>query len=192
MCQVTSPMGHRNFTRCFIDAAPLEVHAWKLCNWGLNSGRAVLAACSVLCQVPAQEELLAVGGVAPVHGDLSPAGILVLRRRGGRVHRNAELCGQFCRVHGVQEGCDQGSGLECGAERGAWVTQSVEHPAFGFSSGHDLTVCEFEPRIGLCADSSEPGARFGFCVPLSLCPSPALSRARARALSVSLSLKMSK
>ena len=25
-----------------------------------------------------------------------------------------------------------------------------------FSSGHDLPVCEFEPRFGLCADSLEP------------------------------------
>ena len=33
-------------------------------------------------------------------------------------------------------------------------------------------VREFEPRIKLCADSSEPGACFGFCVSLSLCPSP--------------------
>ena len=27
-----------------------------------------------------------------------------------------------------------------------------------FSSGHDLTVREFEPHIGLFADSLEPGA----------------------------------
>ena len=32
--------------------------------------------------------------------------------------------------------------------------------------------CEFEPHIWLCTDSSEPGACFGFCVSLSLCPSP--------------------
>ena len=36
--------------------------------------------------------------------------------------------------------------------------------ASDFSSGHDLAVCEFKPHIGLCADSSEPGACFGFCV----------------------------
>ena len=35
-------------------------------------------------------------------------------------------------------------------------------------SGHDLAVREFEPRIGLCDDSSEPGACFRFCVSLSL------------------------
>ena len=29
-----------------------------------------------------------------------------------------------------------------------------------FGSGHDLTVCELEPCMGLCADSSEPGACF--------------------------------
>ena len=32
-------------------------------------------------------------------------------------------------------------------------------------------VHEFKPCVGLCADSSEPGVRFGFCVSLSLCPS---------------------
>ena len=40
--------------------------------------------------------------------------------------------------------------------------------ASDFGSGHDLTVREFEPHIGLCADSSEPGACFRFCVSLSL------------------------
>ena len=38
-------------------------------------------------------------------------------------------------------------------------------------SGHDLTVHGFEPCFCLCADSSEPGACFAFCVSLSLCPS---------------------
>ena len=49
---------------------------------------------------------------------------------------------------------------------GAWVTQLVRRPT-SFSSGHDLTVCGFEPRVGLCAGSSEPGACFRFCVFLS-------------------------
>ena len=43
-----------------------------------------------------------------------------------------------------------------------------------FGSGHDLTVREFEPYIGLCADSSEPGACFGFCVSFSLSAPPRL------------------
>ena len=38
--------------------------------------------------------------------------------------------------------------------------------------GHDLAVPEFEPRVRLWADGSEPGACFRFCVSLSLCPSP--------------------
>ena len=50
-----------------------------------------------------------------------------------------------------------------------------------FSSHHHLTVHEFEPHIGLCADSLEPGSCFRFCVTLSLCPSPTCS------LSLSLS-----
>ena len=50
-------------------------------------------------------------------------------------------------------------------------------------SCHDLMVCGFEPHVGLCADSSEPGACFGFWVSLSLCPSPTV-----RALTLFLSL----
>ena len=50
-----------------------------------------------------------------------------------------------------------------------------------FGSGRALAVHGFEPRVGLWADSWEPGACFGFCVSLSLCPSP------AHALSLSLS-----
>ena len=55
--------------------------------------------------------------------------------------------------------------------------------AADFGSGHDLTVREFEPRVGLWADGSEPGACFGFCISFSLCPSP------AHALSYSVSQK---
>ena len=42
--------------------------------------------------------------------------------------------------------------------------------ASDFGSGHDLMVHGFEPHVGLCADNSEPGPCFGFCVSLSLCP----------------------
>ena len=51
---------------------------------------------------------------------------------------------------------------------GNWVAQSATHPTLGFSSGHDLPVRGFEPRVGVCADSSEPGACFRFCVSFSL------------------------
>ena len=52
--------------------------------------------------------------------------------------------------------------------RGAWGAD--------FGSGRDLAVGGFEPRVGLCADGSEPGACFGFCVSLSLsAPPPSLS-----------------
>ena len=44
--------------------------------------------------------------------------------------------------------------------------------ASDFSSGHDLEVREFEPRVGLWADGSEPGACFRFCVSLSLSAPP--------------------
>ena len=39
---------------------------------------------------------------------------------------------------------------------GAWVALWVEHLTLDFGSRHDLTVYEFEPRVGLCADSAEP------------------------------------
>ena len=42
-------------------------------------------------------------------------------------------------------------------ERGnAWVAQLVKHLTFAFGSGRDLTVHEFEPHVGLCANSVEP------------------------------------
>ena len=40
--------------------------------------------------------------------------------------------------------------------RDTWVAQSVKCPALDFGSGHDPTVGEIEPCIGLCADSAEP------------------------------------
>ena len=40
--------------------------------------------------------------------------------------------------------------------KGHLVAQSVKPPALDFGSGPDLTVCEFEPHIGICADSVEP------------------------------------
>ena len=54
----------------------------------------------------------------------------------------------------------------------AWMARSVER--LTFRSGHDLAVRGFEPRAGLCADSSEPGACFGFCVSLSFSALPLL------------------
>ena len=56
--------------------------------------------------------------------------------------------------------------------------------ASDFSSGHNLAVRGFESCVGLCADSSEPGACLRFCVSLSL--SLSLS-APPGSLSVSLS-----
>ena len=39
---------------------------------------------------------------------------------------------------------------------GGWVVQSVKHLTLDLSSGQDLMVHEFEPRIRLCADGAEP------------------------------------
>ena len=56
--------------------------------------------------------------------------------------------------------------------RSACMAQLVKCPTLDFSSGHDLVVCGFKPSDRLCADISETAACFGFCLPLSLCPSP--------------------
>ena len=39
---------------------------------------------------------------------------------------------------------------------GSWVARSFKHLTLGFGSGQDLTVHEFEPYLGLCANSAEP------------------------------------
>ena len=57
--------------------------------------------------------------------------------------------------------------------RGAWLAQLVKHLSFGFSMGHDVTVCEFELCIGLCADRMEP-AWDSLSLPLSLSVPPLL------------------
>ena len=66
--------------------------------------------------------------------------------------------------------------------RGAWVAQPVKCLILDFGSGHDLTVCGFEPHVGLCADSVEP-AWDSLSVSL---PFPC-SRSRKSSLSLSLS-----
>ena len=45
--------------------------------------------------------------------------------------------------------------LETPRPRGAWLARSVKRRTLDFSSGRDLTVREFEPRVGLCADSTD-------------------------------------
>ena len=50
------------------------------------------------------------------------------------------------------------------------MAQSVKRLTLGLGSGHDLTVREFQPHIGLCADGTEP---VWDSVSPSLCPSPA-------------------
>ena len=64
---------------------------------------------------------------------------------------------------------------------GAWGAQWVKHSTLGFGSGHDLTVCELEPRVGLCADSADPRDSLSLLLSapplhtLSLCLSVSLS-----------------
>ena len=68
-------------------------------------------------------------------------------------------------------------------KRDSWVAQSVKRPTMAQVTSSP--VCEFEPRGGLCADSSKPGTCFGFCV--SLARALPLPHLLACALSRSLS-----
>ena len=36
------------------------------------------------------------------------------------------------------------------------MVQSLKHLTLDLGLGHDLTICEIEPLVGLLADSSEP------------------------------------
>ena len=53
------------------------------------------------------------------------------------------------------------------------MAQLVERLTLNFGSGHDLTVGEFEPRIGLLTDRAEPA--WDSPSPSFSVPSPALS-----------------
>ena len=69
------------------------------------------------------------------------------------------------------------------------MAQLVKCLILDFSSGHDLTVYEMEPRIRLCADSAEPAWD---SLPPSLSAPPLLTCACMRSLALSLSQKINK
>ena len=52
--------------------------------------------------------------------------------------------------------CTLGWEYKDGKSWGTWVAQSVKCLTLDFGSGHDLTVHEIKPCIGLCTDSPEP------------------------------------
>ena len=70
------------------------------------------------------------------------------------------------------------------------MTQSVKYPALGFGSGHNPTVCEFEPHVGFCTNSADP-AWDSLSLPLSLSLFASFLLLSALALSLSLSLSLS-
>ena len=53
-------------------------------------------------------------------------------------------------------GITKRSGLKQHKSGGVWVAQSVKCLTLDLGSGHNLTVGEVEPRVGLCTDSEEP------------------------------------
>ena len=70
-----------------------------------------------------------------------------------------QMIKQIIKVHALKDcGTSQciDRSLKINGLGGAWVYQTDKRLTVDSSSGHDLTVCEFEPRIGLCADSAEP------------------------------------
>ena len=94
-----------------------------------------------------------------------------------RVSVRGYLCQGFERVDAVRVSVGAGVRACLGFAR-AFKTVTLGAPGWRsrlsvrLQPGHDLAVREFEPRVGLWADHSEPGACFRFCVSLSLCPSP--------------------
>ena len=76
---------------------------------------------------------------------------------------------------------------------GTWVAQSVTRLTLSFGSGHDLTVCEFEPHVTLEANNTEPAwdclSLFLSAPPLLVCM---LSLSLSLSPSLSLSLKINK
>ena len=54
------------------------------------------------------------------------------------------------------------------------MAQWVKHLTLDLDAGSNLAVCEFEPRVGLCADSVEP-AWDSVSLSLSVPPLPVLS-----------------
>ena len=67
-------------------------------------------------------------------------------------------------VKGVAR-CRHTATLNKSHDRGAGVAQSAKRLTLDLSSGHDLTVCETEPCVGLSADAAEPASD---CLFLSL------------------------
>ena len=58
--------------------------------------------------------------------------------------------------NGFLEWCGGSVHLKNTGPWGTWVAQSIKRLTLDFGSGHDLTVCETGPRVGVCTDSSEP------------------------------------
>ena len=77
--------------------------------------------------------------------------------------------------HSGSMGWEDGEGLEVPElfkfPRGTWVAQLAGYPTLDFSSGHDLMVCGFEPRVRGSSLVVQSLLRI-LSLPLSLCPSP--------------------
>ena len=73
----------------------------------------------------------------------------------------------FCISYELRVSCSKYTTLRAAG----WLSQLRSD----LGSGRDLAVHGFEPRVGLCVDTWEPGAYFRFCVPLSAAPRLVLS-----------------
>ena len=105
---------------------------------------------------------------------------MILKIIGGHSYFLSELLYHASYLKIVQ--CEETTSVHLRSDRlwGAWVAQLVMCLTLA-----QVMICGFKPCDELCADSSEPGACFRFCVSLSVYPSPI----HALALSLSLPLK---
>ena len=62
---------------------------------------------------------------------------------------NKEIAGRKCGNRWTLFLGKKGTDEEGVKMRSAWVDQLVERLTLDFGSSHDLTVCEFEPHMGL-------------------------------------------
>ena len=50
--------------------------------------------------------------------------------------------------------------MRCVPHWGTWVAQSVKHLTFGFGSGHDFTVMELKPSLGITFNTESASDAF--------------------------------
>ena len=117
----------------------------------------VAAAAPTLCCVccPQTHVFRRVSAPLGAHVPFDPAAPLPSELVPGRPPETWRMVPVPCSCSVVCRERSEGPNLKA-SFREPWGALSVKRLTLGFGSGHDLTVCEFEPHVRLCADSSEP------------------------------------